>query len=195
MSMAVFALLRRLIAFVLAVVLFFPQPAGATIMVYASVEELAESSDAIVHARVIGLSTEEDDDGLLWTAVQLAVQRTYLGEEAKERVIYQVGGEKDGRQVRIPGDAYFWVGQEAVLFLLEDEESGRLSLNGLAQGLFELRDRGPDGRQAERDLRGLSFYVRTSSGAQILRHVDPPQEWTIFEQVLERLIAPLEVQP
>lgn len=193
--MPILSTYRGIIVLIWGLFFIFPASVQATTMVYAGVEELVGSSDRIVRGRVVKLLVEEDEEGVLWRAVQLEVVQSYLGEEVGELWVYQIGGEREGRWMGIPGDAYFWVGQEGVFFLLEDQERGRLSLNGLSQGLFEIRSGGPDGEQVERDLRGLSFFVRTSTGAKVLQHRDPPQGWAAFEEVLEGSLRSLRGEP
>ncbi|MBN2360169.1 MAG: matrixin family metalloprotease [Deltaproteobacteria bacterium] len=95
-------------------------PARATVIAPLDLPRLIELSDAIVHGRVVGISTwESSPRGMIFTVVDVAVSNVAKGEAAPGgRIqVYVAGGTFGERRTIVPGASRFAVGEEVVLFL------------------------------------------------------------------------------
>ena len=163
-----------------------PAPAGATVMHYADVARLVETSDKIVHA-VIGEQEVRLKDGKPWTYTTVEVRRTFQGESKEALTIHQWGGSSGELTGSIPGDARLEEGREVVLFLRRNPEHSGYALTALSQAVFEVYDEGSL-RLVRRDLQDLAFVVRQDDGVHLADHREPAHEWSAFVDVLEALV-------
>jgi len=95
-------------------------PARATVIAPMDLPRMIQLSDAIVHGRVIEVTTwESSPRGMIFTVVELAVIDTVKGDARPgARVqIYVAGGTYGERTTIVPGASRFAVGEEVVLFL------------------------------------------------------------------------------
>ena len=121
--------------------------AQASIVVAMGLEELTRSSDRVVIAQVVGVTTRWDArERLMTTRVELSVEETLKGETPANRRVWlvQMGGRADGLVVTISGQPSFQAGERAVLFLEGTAEDSRLT--GMGQGKRVLRLDGKSGR-------------------------------------------------
>lgn len=174
--------------------LLLPSSADATVMRYADLARLVETSHIVVKGTVQDLNTRTESDGTMWTEIHVDVAQVYMGEVGGELVFEQWGGEDRGRQARIPGDARLERGQEVVLFLIRDENSPRIALTALSQSVYEIRRDASGNRLVYRDLGDLSFLMPTEEGSRIVHHRDPPHDWYAFESILQEIIEARQVE-
>ena len=101
-----------------------------------SVDRLADNSDAIIYARVIGNRPYWDSGTqAIWTRTDLQVLDAPKGNPGSLLSIEEPGGILTGRGEIYPGVPQFQVGQEAVLFLYR-APGNRLRVTGMLQGVF-----------------------------------------------------------
>uniref|UniRef100_A0A832I532 Uncharacterized protein n=1 Tax=Eiseniibacteriota bacterium TaxID=2212470 RepID=A0A832I532_UNCEI len=113
--------------------------ASATTMVRLDTRALARGSQDIVIGQVTGTSARWNDDRTrIVTEVRVRVERALKGAAAAELVLTQPGGELDGFRYSVEGAPHFRAGEEALLFVWRDA-AGRATVNGLAQGKFDIR--------------------------------------------------------
>lgn len=136
--------------------LAMPAVSQATVVVPLSREELTAQSDFVVRATVLSRrSGWNDDHSQIVTWTRLRVTEYLKGSGAQELVVRQFGGQVDGLESEIPGDARLVAGQHAVLFLRRGE--GVVFLTALAQSVYFVSV-GTDGNPVvRRELSGLSF--------------------------------------
>jgi len=94
------------------------QLAWATVVIQPSLEEMTARSSVIIHAVVEDQSvTYGEGNKRIVTLSRLRVTEGIKGAKTGDAVtLYQVGGEKDGKHMRIVGVNDFSVGEEVVLF-------------------------------------------------------------------------------
>lgn len=108
------------LALALVLIPLLPTPAGATVMKYMSVEELARASSDVVRGSVLGQTSRWSDDGKgIVTFVDVLVLERVKGHRPLPQVIQIVhpGGELDGTRMMIVGGPVYRDGEEAFFFL------------------------------------------------------------------------------
>ncbi len=140
-------------------------PAGATIMKYMTVEELARVSSEVVRGTVLGQTAHWTDDhqGIL-TIIDVAVHERLKGGRPINSVVQIVhsGGELGGTRMLVIGSPTYADGEEVFLFLApysDDpaENSHAVVIGGKMGKLPVVRD--PDGGEplVLRELNDLEF--------------------------------------
>jgi len=130
--------------------------AGATTLVPLDTRALALQSQEIVVGTVeSSRSYWNPGKTKIFTDVVLRVERRIKGQESERITITQLGGVVDGVRVRVHATPAFAVGEEALIFAAKDGR-GRLQLNGLAQGKFEIEHEGSE-RLVQRRTPGFAF--------------------------------------
>ena len=116
----------------------FSGAAHATSVVAFDAREMVAKSPAIVHGTVVSTASRWNaDHSLIVTETRLRVQTTLKGQLGGEVVVLQPGGTVGKLQVEVPGATPFRVGEETVLFLVDDAR-GNHYVQGLSQGRFEV---------------------------------------------------------
>jgi hypothetical protein len=135
--------------------------ARATTLVPLDTRALALQSQEIVVGTVESShSYWNEAHSRIFTDVVLKVDRRLKGAGTERVTITQMGGVVDGVRVRVHATPDFKVGEEALIFAAKDGR-GRLQLNGLAQGKFEIEHQGSE-RLVQRRTPGFAFKdVRT----------------------------------
>lgn len=178
--------IRRKTLFVAALLSLFMLVApnlSATVMKYLGVADLVEASDVVVVAKVQKKEFTTDKNGDLVTNVTVVPSRTLLGEEAKTLTFQQWGGETELKQSKVPGDARFEVGEEAVLFLRKADMEPGLFLTALGQSKYQI-SRGDGGATATRELDDISF-LRDGGGPTKIEHL--PSEVVKLDTLLSQI--------
>lgn len=140
--------------------LLFAVPALATTVVAQGVEDLALDSTAFVEARVGPHQTFRGGDE--WhTDTVLEVLAVHAGQAPERIAVRQAGGEIDGRNARIPGDAVLVPGERIVAFVRQVD--GRWYFTSLGQSVWHVEE-GPKAR-LRRDIDGLNLYQRMLDGS------------------------------
>ncbi len=89
----------------------------ATIAVIHPVPQMAKRSDVIAEAEVVSQKVFEESEGRLITLNTLRVKDGLKGAKAGEEiVIRQIGGELNGRVMRMQGMSRYRLGEEVVVF-------------------------------------------------------------------------------
>jgi hypothetical protein len=175
------------VAALAALLLLGPAPSGATVLLTASLDDLARVSSAVVRGQVLEV-TPVRIGGRIETRVTMAVDRVYRGT-ADETVELVVEGGRLGNLVsRVAGAAAFSVGDQVVVFC-ERRSDGQLTPTGMSLGVFRLVT-GTDGvERAVRQLDGLSFVSLDDAGRVVPAHSNPQPELSgpAFESWLEGL--------
>lgn len=113
--------------------------ARATRMVPMTVEQLAATSTAVVHGRVVALESARDGEGRIYSRVDLRVLEVWRGTVASEVCQVVMGGGILGdRSVSVAGQAAYRVGEEVVAYLVRNP-AGEWVTVGLSQGRFAVR--------------------------------------------------------
>ena len=163
--------------------------AAATVMLYLDLPTLVETSDVIVHGRVIDQHTYFDDSRQqVTTKTTVEVARTFWGPQEATVTFRQVAGEWNGTLTAIPGDAKFEPYEEVVLFLVDGKGkyAGDRYLSGLAQAKYTvLRQRGE--ATVVRDLGSLAFLTQETN--EIGHRAPESFTFESFVPELETLVA------
>lgn len=157
----------------LAAILTTAGAASATVMVRASVEELAAESDLVL----IGVveSVEATDRGPrpgIFTRVVVAVDEPLRGSPGASRVrFWTPGGRVGDRAMRTHGAAEFTPGERVVVFLMD--AGGALFPTALSQGKWRVR-----GDEAWSSAPSSALVARHGDG---LRPAPPPPAISLDE--------------
>ena len=149
-------LMRRLapvLWILLAATLSLAPPADATSVVGMNLRQLVAGSPSIVYGTVVSAECRWNEDRtMIVTDVRILVVDALKGAALPEVVLTQPGGVIGKLAVDVPGASAFRPGEEAVLFLAPGA-GGRLSVNGLAQGRFDVISDPVTGQKTVRGLR------------------------------------------
>ncbi|MGC6416004.1 MAG: hypothetical protein ACON3Z_02685 [Bradymonadia bacterium] len=143
--------------------------AEAATVKWMPIGQLAQTSDAIVVARVEAVSSQLDGkQRAVRTRIKLNVTQRLKGlVETGTLWLEQLGGivgEGESRiEQRVPGQAKFRKGERVLVFL--QRIAGRWVVNGLSQGKFELlgAPSSPGVLFAHRDTSHLNFVMRPAA--------------------------------
>ena len=119
--------------------LVIPLSAFAVKFVPASLDELSNRAQAVIHGTVREKVVERDETGRVYTKVQIAVTDTWKGAATQVFTIVQFGGTLGERTYEVDGQAKLEIGEEVVLFLVMNQRKQGVIV-GLAQGKFEVRE-------------------------------------------------------
>lgn len=112
--------------------------AQATVFIPLGLAELAKKSDLVVHGVVLGKHCEKDNQGRIFTKVDLQVIEVFKGEvKSSPLTVVHGGGELDGRRSTAIGQVDYQPGEETVAFLVRNARGEAVTL-GLAQGQFQV---------------------------------------------------------
>ena len=148
--------------------------AHATVMIEVPMERLVVEADLVVHGRVIttGARLVPNAEGHLepHSIAIVGVSEVLAGApRGRELVIDEIGGEVQGRAMRIAGTPSYRAGEEVVLFL-RALPSGEYRTYAMAQGAFEVLPAiGAAQPIVVRDTRAVSM-ARWASGAMQIDH-------------------------
>lgn len=124
---------------VLALASTLPSPLSASVVVPATLDELAGEADLIVHARVARVDTRQAPRTLrVERVVSLEVLRPLKGSPEGTVVIVLPGGTYGRYRTVVPGVPEVAEGEEAVFFL-RTSPAGGPQLVGLSQGFLRVR--------------------------------------------------------
>jgi hypothetical protein len=173
--------------------------AHATVMVEVPLERLVAEADLVAHARVLATGARLVQNAQ-WHFEPHSVAIVRLLEviagapRASELVIDEIGGEVQGRAMRIAGTPEYRTGEEVVLFLRE-LPGGEYRTYAMAQGAFEVLPAvGSAERVVVRDTRTLSI-ARWAAGAMTLDHgTRAEMPLASFLDVLRAIAASLDEQ-
>lgn len=124
---------------VLLLALTFPRSLDASVVIPATLDELAGEADLIVHARVARVDTRQAPGTLrVERVVTLAVVRALKGSPGEALELVLPGGTFGRYRTVVPGVPEIAEGEEAVLFL-RPSTTGATHLVGFSQGFLRVR--------------------------------------------------------
>jgi len=124
---------------VLLLALTFPRFLDASVVIPATLDELAGEADLIVHARVARVDTRQAPGTLrVERVVTLAVVRALKGSPGEALELVLPGGTFGRYRTVVPGVPEIAEGEEAVLFL-RPSTTGATHLVGFSQGFLRVR--------------------------------------------------------
>jgi len=134
--------------------------AGATQVLYQSLDQLGQNSSAVVQGKVAGLrSYWNENHTKIFTETTITVDEVFKGQPGGTVRVVQLGGTVDNIRVTAHGALQWRQGEEIVLFL-EETSIDTYQVAGFSQGKFQI----------ERDPRtGAVSVMRPSlSGAELV---------------------------
>jgi hypothetical protein len=131
----------------------------ATVVSIDSLKTMALKSEVIVHAKVIDQRIKEDVEGRILTLTTLdVVDGLKNARRGDVLTVYQVGGELNGRVLRVSGAHNYRVDEELVLFGLSLDDM--IVSYGVGLGKFKvIRD-----KKGDRVVEDLHDLVEVKSG-------------------------------
>lgn len=145
-------------------------------------ETTVESAGAIVRGHVGAVARTDWGESptgsrAIYTFHEFNVSEWLKGEGSGNQVIVrQLGGEKDGQAMQVPGVASLQNGEELVLFLRPGQTDATFEIQGMSLGRYELV-KGPDGEEIlqgagatsaqPRTLQSLRDLIATQKAAQL----------------------------
>lgn len=154
-------------------------PAGATVMLEASVDDLARDADAVVRGTVRSTEGRLSGDGQrIYTRVTVEVAEAWKGAPGTTVELQVPGGVHGELGQIVQGAPRFVAGEEVVVFLrrLPEGPAGAprtFHVAGLAQGKLRVEPDAVRGPVAVPDLRGLELKRRPDEPAVPARPADP----------------------
>ncbi|OGQ11033.1 MAG: hypothetical protein A2138_04425 [Deltaproteobacteria bacterium RBG_16_71_12] len=134
------ALVSAASAALLAAALLPALPAGATVVVVPSLEEMAVAAEVIAHVKAGAPRVERDDKGRVVTLTPLSVVEGVKGAKAGDILeVFQLGGSLDGKGSWIVGAHRFVAGEELVFVGVRHTRGpGSVIPFGVGFGLFQV---------------------------------------------------------
>ena len=140
----------------------FPGSAYATQVLRTSMEEMAQRSERVIHARVVGQQVEWNAQRTrVLTLTRLEILNTLKGKPEASVVVYQVGGTLDGVTYKIPGAIQFHKGEEIVFFGVQFRDM--IVSYGMGLGKFVVSRSGKSAMVSPH-YGDVEFMTRTSDG-------------------------------
>lgn len=135
--------------------------------------ELVDASELVLEARVVSARPVEAPDGLVHTEYQLAVDRTFFGEDLPVRTVRLPGGVlPGGRGTLVPGMPELVPGEDVVVMLSPASHLGNRMPIGLHQGKYRIVADGRGGKVAVRAsgalLNGATGRLRPDGGLEVV---------------------------
>lgn len=179
----------------LAAVALHAPPAGATVVLEASLEDMTRVSALVVRAEVAAVTprNEGQTGARVVTDVTLRIAEVLKGALDQDELTFTVpGGQAGGYVMHIPGMPQFQPGQEVVLFL-EPTPEGYVP-SGLQQGRFSVMREPVTGRKIA--LRtfdaGIALARRKSDGRLDISHVEDRADLLYLDDLQHRVRRTVE---
>lgn len=125
--------------------------------------EVVDNSGLVFEGRVVQGQSAESPLGAIYTDWQIAVDRTWWGDDQPMRTVRLPGGVlASGKAMVIPGMPSLVPGEEVVLMLTDPSEDGMRVPTGLGQGKYRIVANALGGKHAVRT--GEHLTLATSAG-------------------------------
>ncbi len=161
---------------------------GATIR-HMSLDALVDSSDFIVHGRVIQCRSQWNPaTGAIWTRTELRVFDATKGRAGTSLAVTEPGGVVGGRGELYPGIPHFKIGQEVVLFLYR-APGNRLRVTGLLQGVYTVCNDPQTG-----ELMAVPAAPPADVVFQGARHAQAASQATVVRESLSRFLSSIRLK-
>ena len=130
-------------------------------------DSLFEGSDLVLEGRIGSTRVLESAPGRIETEYTLQVDRTFWGSEQAQRVVRMPGGVlPDGRGLILSGMPELRTGEDALLFLSAEGDTGVRMPVGLAQGKLRISSSLDGRRVLVGDRSQLSLASSSGGGVQ-----------------------------
>lgn len=161
----------KLRSFLLCLTAIIPFSGLAVKFVPASVEQLTERAQVVIHGTVRERIIERDDSGRVYAKVRVAVAESWKGAAGNDFTVVQSGGILGDRAHHVDGQEALEVGEEVVLFLVLNQHKQGLVI-GLSQGKFKVREQSGEklvqnlfhGRDPKAPLKLKSLKAKVKGG-------------------------------
>jgi len=183
---------RLAVVFAVLAAILFPFSAQATLVKPVDVETLARRADVIVRGTTKATAASLTEDGRqIQTVAKVTVGSVLKGEAMSEFEVRTPGGTIGDITQVVHGAPQFVEGQEVILFLHRVSER-RFTIEGFAQGKYEVV-KGSDGvARVAQDLRGIGI-LGPDGAVRPGTKVEPVPERDLLARVrraLEGAVAP-----
>ena len=141
-------------------------PTKATTAIMVSDGELIVHSRLIVRGKVRSVAVDTDGAGMLWTYVEVRIDRVLKGELRDATIVLkQIGGTNGDSGVRVVGQAEFTPGERVLLYLNTGADGSLHAAHGF-MGKFSVVEDGTGAEYVERAIAAneIQFLARTSPG-------------------------------
>ena len=134
----------------------------AVLMTPLSIEKMAARADLIVQGKVLSKTAQRDEQGRIFTKVEVQVLDVWKGAVTNSPLVFVHGGGSLGEEkAEVGGQAEYAIGEELALFLILNERREPVTI-GLAQGKFIIETNG----QGEKHARNI-FHGGTADTARV----------------------------
>ena len=129
-----------------------------------SVEEISARSQLILQGKVISTTVQRDEEGRIYTAVDLQVDEAWKGAPGTNHFTIVLGGGILGDEgVSVTGQVEYEIGEEVVAFLVLNKKGEGVTL-GLSQGKFHVwTDSATNEKMARNRFHGLNAAAPDST--------------------------------
>ena len=141
--------LARILSNSIFALLILVTAAGATQIIFQTLNQLGNNASAVVQGQVAGVrSYWNDSHTKIFTETTINIDEAFKGQPGGTVRVVQLGGTVDNIRVTAHGALQWKQGEEIILFL-EDYTAGTYQVSGFSQGKFQI----------ERDARTGAVYV------------------------------------
>ena len=132
--------------------IFIATVASAGPFIPIPIDRLSTESDLVVYGNVIGKTIQKDDQGRIYTRVQLDINEVWKGNvSTKPFTIVHSGGVLGNRWSSTEGEVSYKLGEEVVVFLVLNSRGEGVTM-GMQQGKFQVLDGYPTRTRYVRSL-------------------------------------------
>lgn len=136
----------------------FAFSSDATIAVIHDIKTMTKNSNIVIQAKIIQQKVMKDDKGRIITLTTLEVEDGMKGAKTGQKLtLYQVGGELNGRVMRLQGSSVYQPGEEVILFALPFKD--KIVSYGLGLGKFNITKQKAEYQVIE-DIQGLDILQK-----------------------------------
>lgn len=171
----------------------------ATTVLPLDLQKLVDISSSVVVGHVVNVHTEGQlKPRKIETVIQIEVDECLIGPCQPILILRQLGGAYDFRDGRftqsVPGMPQYEIGERVVLFL-EETDTKRLVVTGLAQGKLSVSDESGSA-SLSRDLVGLHFVdASTKQPVNVDGLIGMPTRLDAFKVTLKQGRTVLDLRP
>lgn len=159
-------------------VFFFAFSSQATTAVIHDIQTMTHKSGVVVQAKVVGQKVTQDANGRIITLTTLRVEDGMKGATTgQDLTIYQVGGELNGRVMRLQGASVYRKGEDLVLFAVPYQDKMIVSY-GLGLGKFNISSKKAEYQVVE-DIHGLE--IQSMKAGQTVIEGPSPRKYRSLE--------------
>jgi hypothetical protein len=154
----------------------FASVSEATIAVIHDIQTMTKKSHLVIEAKVVSQKVIEDTKGRIITLTTLQVKDGMKGAQAgQELTLYQVGGELNGRVMRLQGASVYRPGERVMLFAQPYHD--KIVSYGLGLGKFKINSPKSEFQVTE-DIQGLEIMTQ-EAGRKVITGPSPRKYTTL----------------